>query len=72
MDYYLYEPLYVLKQYKSNFQSDQLEIYNSNAIKQSVLNELNKLNLDKFPKQIMELVQKMDKKQCKNYKKCCV
>ena len=72
MDYYLYEPLYVLKQYKNNFDSDQLELYKSEAIKQSVLDELNKLDLDKFPKKIMDLVQNMGQKQCDKDKKCCV
>ncbi len=72
MDHYMHSPRYVIKLYESDFQSDQLEIHNSKAIKQSVLNELNKLDLDKFPKQIMDLVQKMGQKQCKNDKKCCV
>ena len=72
MTHFMYKPKYVINLYKNNFQSDKMEIYTSDAIKQSVLYELNKIDLDKFPKFIINLVQKMDQIQCKKDKKCCV
>ena len=72
MDHYMYSPKYVIMQYKNDFQSDQVELYKSDVIKQSILDELNKLDVDKFPKKIMDLVQNMGQKQCDKDKKCCV
>ena len=72
INYYLTEVIEVIDIFKSNFDSTNIDIYSHTVINDTILTELNKINLKDFPLKITTMIQKMDMSQCKKDKKCCV
>jgi len=72
INYYLMEVRDAVDIFKSNFDSTNINIYSHTVINDTILNELNKINLKDFPLKITTMIQKMNMNQCKKDKKCCV
>jgi hypothetical protein len=72
IDFYLDEVKQGLNQLKPDFTTTKIVIYHPDSIKTMILNQFNKIDFEEFPQKIVEIVQSLDKNQCKSRKLCCI